>query len=218
MAKHLPARRAIDEGGFLQLQRRRLEITDHDPDHDRHGHDQVDDDLGDERAEETEPLEHEKQRNEIGQPRRDARDQDHDRGAMRVHARDAVAGRHADEQRRQRRRAGDDEGVHEIRHEAVGREHVRIVLPRKAVGDQDRRIARIVDLELDREREHPDEEQDRRRHDDEHRERQSDLAEDLPQAHAPPPASFQCMRWRRCSITAASATMMAKNTTAIAEP
>src|SRR6185503_3018089 len=135
-----------------------------------------------------------------------------------LHAGDAVACRHADREGEHGGRAGDDQRVEEVGDEAVRREHLRVVLTGKSARYQDRRIGGVVDLELDRERDHPDEEQDRRRHDEENRDAKRDLAEDLTRAHAPPPASFQCMRWRMMSMTAASTTMSTKNTSAIAEP
>ena len=218
MAKNLPAGGAIESGGFLELDWRRLEKADHDPDHDRHRDDEMDDDLRCEGAKQSKPLEREEQRNEIGEAGRDACDQDHDRCLVRPHAGDAVARRHPDREREQRRRAGDDQRVKKVLHKAIRGQDSPVVFPREAIGNQDRWIAGIVDLELDGEGDHPDEKQDRRRHDQKHSDRKPDLSDDFPEAHALPPASFQCMRWRAASMTAASTMISTKKTSAIADP
>src|SRR5438874_9324391 len=51
MPEHLPAGCAVDQRRLFKLERRGFEIADHDPDHDRHRHHEVNDDLRHQRAE-----------------------------------------------------------------------------------------------------------------------------------------------------------------------
>ena len=109
----------------------------------------MDDDLRPERAEQAQPLEQKKQRNQVGEAGRDARDQDHHRRLVRAHAGEPVARRHADQQRERGRGTGDDQAVGEIGREPLGVDHRSIVAPIEMLGDEDRRIRRVVDLKLD---------------------------------------------------------------------
>ena len=90
---------------------------------------------------------------------------------------EAVAGRHADEERHERGDAGDDDAVPGVEQERVLLEHRGVVVPGRLARDEDRRVGGVVELVLERERDHPDEEQDRRRDDDQDREREAEPAQ-----------------------------------------
>ena len=84
-------------------------------------------------AHEAQPLERHEERDEVGQRRRHAGDQDQDRELGRLRPRDAVAGRHADQQPDQHRAAGHQDRVPEIEQEVVAREHLDVVGERRRV-------------------------------------------------------------------------------------
>ena len=122
----------------------------------------MDDDLRPERAEQVQPLEQQEQRNEEGEAGRHAGDHDDDRRLFRLQPGDAITGGHADDERENSGRTGDEDRVPEIEEEVVFLEHLHIIRPGKPFGDQDRRISAVVDFIFQRQRDHPDEEQDDR--------------------------------------------------------
>ncbi len=98
--ENLPRRGTIHAGGFFELLRRRFEIADHDPDDDRNSDDEMDDDLRPERAEQVQPLEQQKQRNEKGEAGRHACNHDDDGCLFGLQSRNAVTCGNADDERR----------------------------------------------------------------------------------------------------------------------
>lgn len=160
-----------------------FEVADHDPDDDRDGDDEMGDHQRRDRAHQSGHLEQQEERDQIGQRRRHPRDQDQDREFVRLAAGDAVAGRHADQQADQHRPAGDQDRVPEIEREIVLLEHVEIVREGRRIRDEHRREGGVVELVLQRERDHPEEDQHGRRHQHEDRRVEAEFREE-PLHHA----------------------------------
>ncbi|MNS61435.1 hypothetical protein D3C72_944640 [compost metagenome] len=182
----------------------------------------MDDDLRPECAEQVQPLEQQEQRNEEGEAGRHAGDHDDDSRLFRLQPGDAVTGRHADHQRQNSGRTGDEHRIPEIEEEIILLEHLHIVRPCETLGDEDRWIGAVVDFIFQRQRDHPDEEQDNRRNHHKRHEKQADAVEvftfEQLASHQRSSISFHCARWRTIKSTKDSATMMMKKTTAMAEP
>ena len=92
-------------------------------------------------------------------------------------ARDPEAGGNADQQRGQRRAAGDDDAVPQVAPDRILLEHLQEIVERRRIGDEHRRIGEIVDLVLERQRQHPEEHEHGRRYDDQHRQPEAGLAQ-----------------------------------------
>ena len=137
---------------------------------------------------------------------------------VRASARDAVAGGNADQQRDQRRAARDDDAVPRSSGPIEFCSNTCTKLAkRRRIGDEHRRIGDVVDLVLERQRQHPQEHQDRRRHDDDDRQPEAELAQRrgacadaTRRAGARRRGARSCahvhfVRWRTCSSSSASA-------------
>jgi hypothetical protein len=175
MAEGLPQRAAIDQRRLFQIRRQALEEADHHVDEDRDRDHEMRDEDRPEAAGEAQHLEHHVQRDQIAERRRDARDQDADGDAMRGGFGDAVARRHADKDRHQGRPARHQQAVDEIAYQVAVLEHGLEIRQRRRAREEDRRVGHVVDLVLQRERQHPEQHQDRRRDDHEDREGEGEL-------------------------------------------
>jgi hypothetical protein len=106
---------------------------------------------------EAEELEHGVERDQVRERGHHARDQDEHGELVSLRAGDPVPGRDADQERDQRRAAGNHDAVPEVAPHRVLGEHLHEVVERRRVGDEHGRIGEVVDVVLERKRQHPQE-------------------------------------------------------------
>jgi hypothetical protein len=80
------------------------------------------------RASQFQPLEQQKQRNQIGKPRRNARNQDQGRGAHGVHLGNTIARRHANQQCYPGGAEGHNNGIPGKAQEIIARENFAVIV------------------------------------------------------------------------------------------
>src|SRR6266446_858517 len=145
---------------------------------------------------------------------------------MRLRAGDAEAGRNPDQQRNRGREFRHDDAVPEIQPHGIFGKDLNEIGERGWMRHEYRRIRDVVDLVLERERQHPQKHEDRGRNDDRDRECKASAAKralqpklgvDLPSRGAGPYAQVHLVLSRTCSKRSASARMIIKNTTTTAE-
>ena len=107
------------------------------------------DDNGRERAGHAKPLEQQKQRDQIGKPRRDARNQDKRGSPHGVHLRNAIARRYANQQRNPGRAKRNYNGIPGKAQEIIARENFAVIVQGWRFRNEHRRPIRIVQLILE---------------------------------------------------------------------
>ena len=219
VAEQRPGAAAVDQRSLFELFGQRLEMSGHHIDDNRNGDHKMRDDQRRQCVVEAEKLKHGKQWNEIGHE------------AMGLQPRDAIARRHADGKRDQCRATGHDDAVPKVQPHRIFSEDLDVVLERRRIGNEDRRIGEVVDFVLERQRQHPEENQNRRRDDDDDREPESGTAHSATKTRPRPRTLYRnawrgrrmghstahCARCRTCSSNSASARMIPKNTTTTAD-
>ena len=152
--------------GVLQIGGHVLEERDHDPDDDRQAHDQVREDQRAVGVDHPEVAKEDVPGDQVGDPGNDPRHQDDHRQPLLPPVSDGVGGGQPHRESEQRAARRHHQAVPCVEEERVLGEDFTIARGRDAEAHERGRIGRRLDLRLQRERDHPVENEDRRQHEE----------------------------------------------------